>query len=92
MGILKDRIKRTGRAIAWSKQPNRTVILPKENPCRKCGWCIERGNHNVALLLDICYNPERIKNTGRDWTVTNSKGEHCMYFDKDKQLRFGVDI
>ncbi len=92
MGKITDKIKEAKVTRAWTKKPLRAKELVRDNPCLKCGYCTPKLEHDEVLLIDICFNPERVKDTGRDWTVTNQKGEKCEYYQKERQLRFGVDI
>ena len=80
------------RAKAWSKHSNRVTIPEHQNPCEPCGSFQSRYDHDGILLLDRCRNNERIKDTGRDWAVTNGRGKDCEYFDKGKQTLLGEDF
>lgn len=92
MGKLKDKLRDVRTSKAWSHKSNRVTIPKHQNPCAPCGWFWSRDEHGGDLLLDRCRNPERIKDTGREWAVTNGRGKNCKHWDKDKQTRLGEDF
>lgn len=84
---LRDRIKRTGTKPNWGNPEPTTEIKFRPNPCRKCAYCTPKDEHELDFIFDICTHPKRIKDTARDWTVTNRKGEDCEFFEKGKQTK-----